>query len=111
MHQPPLQTIQTHQIQTLVLAAQAQLHVVSGCLWITQTNDPCDHFLAPEQSMLLRAGRVVVQAEKDSIFLLDPSTDAVKKKPCQLSPTGLVLNAGLIRRSRLWPFPRTLQSG
>lgn len=111
MHKSTSQALQARQVQTLTLASEALLNVVSGRLWVTQSNDPCDHFLDPQQPLHLRPGRVVLQAEKDSAFLLEPTSNQATKKPCQLSPAGLVLNTGLIRRSRLWPFPRTLQSG
>ena len=51
------------QTQSLPEGAATVLHVVNGLLWLTQSGDANDHFVAAGQSIALRGSRVVVQAE------------------------------------------------
>lgn len=49
-------------IQTLNLTEAALLRLHAGCLWVTQSDDPQDHFMHPGQTLVLRAGRTVIEA-------------------------------------------------
>lgn len=61
--QAKTQTLAAGQTRTLVDGAQADLHVLRGVLWLTQSGDPTDYFLRAGQSMALAGTRTVVQAE------------------------------------------------
>jgi hypothetical protein len=61
--QAKTQTLAVGQTRTLVDGAQAELHVLRGVLWLTQSGDPTDYFLRAGQSMALAGTRTVVQAE------------------------------------------------
>jgi hypothetical protein len=48
----------------LRVAAGARITVSAGRLWLTQSNDPDDHFLAPGQHFVARQpGRVVLEGD------------------------------------------------
>ncbi len=70
MSNSPTQTLHAAQVQTLHVSEPLQLHVLTGRLWITQDNDLRDHFVSSSNMLLLRPGRVVLQAEQDSSFTL-----------------------------------------
>ena len=62
-----MQTVQHHletgQARTLDARAASELHVLRGVLWLTQSHDANDYFLAAGQTMALRGSTAVVQAE------------------------------------------------
>lgn len=46
-----------------------------GILWITQTGDPNDHFLAPQQEFIIsRKGTVIVEARRDACIAVADAT-------------------------------------
>jgi len=53
-----MQTVQHHletgQARTLDARAASELHVLRGVLWLTQSHDANDYFLAAGQTMALR---------------------------------------------------------
>jgi hypothetical protein len=42
-----------------VRCSHRHLRVMQGCVWVTQANDPDDHFLESGQGLFLRAGALV----------------------------------------------------
>jgi hypothetical protein len=67
---PPL-TLRLLRGELLTLPPQrgARLRVLSGTVWVTQTNDFADHFLHSGQGMVLQPGALVlVGAELDATF-------------------------------------------
>ena len=73
MSRPPqeVHSLPAQCVLTLQVTRRHQLAVHTGRLWLTQPNDPTDHFLDAGQSMALRPGRVVIQAEHDCVYALD----------------------------------------
>ncbi len=51
-----------------------RLHILEGCVWVTQTHDQQDHFLHAQQSLELRSGHVVIEADEDSQYTLELSS-------------------------------------
>ena len=50
-----------------------RLRVLAGSAWVTQANDPDDHFLQPGQTLSLRIGsHAVVGAEQDVSLRFEP---------------------------------------
>lgn len=45
----------------------ATLHVVSGGAWVTQSNDPVDHFLHAGQSLALQPGAQVLISALEAV--------------------------------------------
>ena len=63
--------LEARQTLRLTNAAGAQLHCVSGALWITQHRDRGDYFLAAGQSLRLdREGLTLVYAVEPAEFVL-----------------------------------------
>lgn len=60
-------TLPDGQVLTLPKAAGRHLRVVSGRLWLTQSGDGTDHFLAPGQSHVLGLGRAVLEADRGPV--------------------------------------------
>jgi Protein of unknown function (DUF2917) len=92
MHSQTNQSLAAKHILTLRCAAPRQLRVISGCLWITQSHDGCDHFLRAGESMLVHNERCVIEALSDSHFLWqEPGAVALSKTrllgPITLLPT------------------------
>jgi len=77
--QAKTQTLAAGQTRTLVDGAPADLHVLRGVLWLTQSGDPTDYFLRAGQSMALAGTRAVVQAQhgRPAAYLL--------QAPCALA--------------------------
>jgi hypothetical protein len=63
-------SLPAQRVLTLQVTHRHQLAVQTGRLWLTQPNDPTDHFLDAGQSLALRPGRVVIQAEQDCVYAL-----------------------------------------
>lgn len=58
-----LQFLSQGKCQTLRLALQTQLHVITGRLWVTMANDITDYFVESGQSLVLQSTLVTLQAD------------------------------------------------
>lgn len=70
MHQQQ-QLLHASRIVTVEGCKGLRIRLLQGQLWVTQTNDPHDHFLQAEQMLPLTSGRVVIEAEQDSQYVLE----------------------------------------
>ena len=68
-----LQFLSPSKCQTLQAAPHTQLHVVSGRLWVTMTNDTNDYFVGAGHTLVLKAGQVTLQTDSPQ-----PATFAVE---------------------------------
>jgi len=82
------QTLAVGQTRTLVDGAQAELHLLRGVLWLTQSGDPTDYFLRAGQSMALAGTRTVVQAEggRPAAYLLQAPSALAGQPQTLLQP-------------------------
>jgi len=60
---PSLIGLAAGQARTLERMAGLRLQVWSGRLWITDGDDPHDHFVAAGQTLVLGGGRTVIEAD------------------------------------------------
>lgn len=58
-----LQFLSQGKCQTLRLALQTQLHVITGRLWVTMADDITDYFVESGQSLVLQSTLVTLQAD------------------------------------------------
>lgn len=61
-HLPPT-TLRPGQIRIINASEGFTLKVLQGRMWVTQPNDPCDHFLAPGTELALTQNQVVVEPD------------------------------------------------
>ena len=72
MNSAQTQTLPAQGILTLRKPSALQLRVLSGCVWLTETRDPTDHFLQAGDSFCLHTERVVIEAQEDSLIIWTP---------------------------------------
>ncbi len=92
MHPAHPQALPTHGLVTLRKAKAMQLRVISGCVWLTESHDPIDHFLQAGDSFCVHSERTVVQAQQDSLILWveaanKPSTSPLTHPASAKSPS------------------------
>lgn len=73
MHSEHRHALPARGILTLRAPHALQLRVMSGCVWLTESQDPQDHFLQPGDSFRLRSDRAVIEAQQDSLITLLPA--------------------------------------
>ncbi len=69
MNSAQTQTLPAQCILTLHKPSAMHLRVLSGCVWLTESNDPVDHFLQAGDSVCLYGERVVIEAQEDSLIV------------------------------------------
>lgn len=74
MHSDQEHNLSANHILSMRCAAPQMLHVISGCVWITQSNDSVDYFIRAGESMLLHSERCVIEAQLDSRLRVSDST-------------------------------------
>jgi hypothetical protein len=72
MNSAQTQTLPAQGILTLRKPSALQLRVLSGCVWLTESRDPVDHFLQAGDSFFLHTARVVIEAQEDSLIIWTP---------------------------------------
>ncbi|WP_090142142.1 DUF2917 domain-containing protein [Limnohabitans sp. DM1] len=76
MHTTPCQTLPAQGILTVHKPLTVQLRVISGCVWLTESHDPIDHFWQAGDSFCLHSDRAVIEAQQDSLIALTPAAQA-----------------------------------
>ena len=89
MHNRFAQALPAQGILTLRKPSALQLRVLSGCVWLTESHDPTDHFLQAGDSVNLHSDRVVIEAQQDSLITLMPVAQAPLTKANWRHPTAL----------------------
>lgn len=72
MNSAQTQTLPAQGILTLRKPSALQLRVLSGCVWLTESHDPADHFLQAGDSFFLQTEQVVIEAQEDSLIIWTP---------------------------------------
>jgi hypothetical protein len=75
MNSAQTQTLPAQGILTLRKPSALQLRVLSGCVWLTESRDPTDHFLQAGDSFFLHTERVVIEAQEDSLIVWTPTAN------------------------------------
>lgn len=76
-------TLPAGQALTLPAAAGQRLRVVSGRVWLTQSGDGTDHFLAPGQERVLGPGRAVLEADRGPVRYTLTASDQPQTVPAR----------------------------
>lgn len=72
MHTEQQEALPAGCILTLRKPSAIQLRVLSGCVWLTESRDPTDHFLQVGDTFCLHSDRAVLEAQQDSLISLTP---------------------------------------
>ncbi|NIC41587.1 DUF2917 domain-containing protein [Aquabacterium sp. A08] len=64
-------------------ASGRRLRVVSGRVWLTQSGDGTDHFLAPGQERVLGPGRAVLEADRGPVRYTLTASDQPQTVPAR----------------------------
>ncbi len=90
MNSAQTQTLPAQGILTLRKPSALQLRVLSGCVWLTETRDPTDHFLQAGDSFCLHTERVVIEAQEDSLIIWTPiaNTQFARARRCEAAAKG-----------------------
>lgn len=76
MQTTPSQTLPAKSILTVHKPLAVKLRVISGCVWLTESHDPIDHFLQAGDCLCLHSERAVIEAQKDSQIALTSAAQA-----------------------------------
>ena len=75
MNSAQTQPLPAQGILTLRKPSALQLRVLSGCVWLTESRDPTDHFLQAGDSFFVHTERVVIEAQEDSLIVWTPTAN------------------------------------
>jgi hypothetical protein len=98
-------TLQSGRARRLHGAPGTWLHVVSGSLWLTQSGDPEDYFLAAGQSKQIGSGRAVIESGSTALltYALLNAAHRVERGTSPGSVAGASVGTGLAPRLHLHP--------
>lgn len=64
--------MQTHDIFTLHNPSSLVLRVITGQVWLTESDDPTDHFVKGGEIKVLKSARCVLEAQTNCLIAIVP---------------------------------------